>query len=167
MVSYTRSGNKNQHKGTQKNYNNKKKPVLIIGLIYANWCGHCQALKPEWKKMKGDIKRSPMYKSGQCKFAEIENSDPTKQRKMAIVNKQIKGGNVSANGFPTIYKVKNGNIEYYQGGRSSQEMKNWFMDTDYQAPMQKQEDLREEQRNYMPLLNRIFGGTRKNRVRKN
>ena len=31
------------------------KPV-IIGLIYANWCGHCQALKPEWNTFKKNLK---------------------------------------------------------------------------------------------------------------
>ena len=27
-----------------------KGPLMII--YYAEWCGHCQRLKPEWKKLK-------------------------------------------------------------------------------------------------------------------
>ena len=29
---------------------------ILIGKVYANWCGHCQHLKPEWLKMKKELK---------------------------------------------------------------------------------------------------------------
>jgi thiol-disulfide isomerase/thioredoxin len=124
MQRYTRKQN---HKKTQKN--RSENGIVTIGLIYANWCGHCQSLKPEWQKMKNNVMKTPSYKKGLYKFSEIEDSDELKDSKIAAINSKIKGGKLTANGYPTIFKVDGGKIQYFQGGRTSNELQSWFIKT--------------------------------------
>jgi thiol-disulfide isomerase/thioredoxin len=156
---------------TRKSRNSRKSrnPVrmVTIGLVYANWCGHCQALKPEWKKMKTNVMKTPMYKRGEYKFVEIEDSDKKKQQKMDNVNSSISGGKLAADGFPIVFKVHNRKIKYFQGGRNAKELQNWFLGGNSEtndAPMEKNEKLEEAPRNVYSVFNRMLGGkTRKNK----
>jgi thiol-disulfide isomerase/thioredoxin len=113
---------KNKHNLTKKNV---KGPV-IIGLVYANWCGHCQSLKPEWETMKQNMMRSPSYRNSSYKFVEIEDSDNAKDAKISNINSSLIGSKLAANGYPTIFKVHGGKLEYFQGGRTSSELESWF-----------------------------------------
>ena len=116
----------------------RAKPVVTVGLIYASWCGHCQALKPEWKKMK---------KGKKCHFIEIEDSDRQKDLKIANINKRLIGEKLSVSGFPTIFKIKGGKIEYYQGERSAGAMQTWISGGSNEVP------------ELVPsMMQRMFGG---------
>jgi thiol-disulfide isomerase/thioredoxin len=89
----------------------------IIGKIYANWCGHCQSLKPEWYNMKKMLK----YKNKNIQFVEIEESQEQKLNKFKKRFPQLE-----VNGYPTIFKIaSNKSIEYYTGNRISNDMKKW------------------------------------------
>ena len=118
-------------------------PAMTVGLIYANWCGHCNALKPEWKKMKQGMRGS------NCQYLEIEDSDPHKDRKIAHVNSRLKGGKLVANGYPTVFKIKGGQIDYYQGERTASALQQWFKGGSGEP---KQELVQES------LMQRFFGG---------
>ena len=111
-----------QKGGFRKNHSTRKhmKPSMTVGLIYANWCGHCQALKPEWKKMKRGLHGT------NCHYLEIDDSDDHKDRKIAHVNTRLTSGKLTINGYPTVFKIKDGVLEYYQGERSSPAMAQWF-----------------------------------------
>jgi len=90
---------------------------IIIGKIYANWCGHCQSLKPEWNSMKKILQ----YKNKHIQFVEIEESQQKKLNKFK--NKFPK---LEINGYPTIFKINaNKSIEYYTGNRITNDMKKW------------------------------------------
>jgi protein disulfide-isomerase len=97
---------------------------ILIGKIYANWCGHCQRLKPEWLKMKQQLKNK-MKKLGYfIEFIEIEESEQEKLTKF-----KQRFPNLNINGYPTIFKHTGGNeIEYYQGERSASELEKWVFD---------------------------------------
>ena len=96
---------------------------MLIGKVYANWCGHCQSLKPEWLKMKKDLK-SKMRKMGYLiEFVEIEEQE---QDKLAEFKQRFP--NLQINGYPTIFKNGgSGELEYYQGERTANEMGNWLI----------------------------------------
>lgn len=88
----------------------------IVGKIYANWCGHCQSLKPEWQMMRSTIKNG-----SNIQFIEIEEGQINKLERF---KKQFP--NLEVNGYPTIFKIHpNRSIEYYNGARLAYDMKKW------------------------------------------
>ena len=89
----------------------------IIGKIYANWCGHCQSLKPEWYKLKKMLKN----KNKHFQFIEIEADEEQK-----LNNLKKRFPQLEINGYPTIFKITaNKHIEYYTGNRITHDMKKW------------------------------------------
>jgi thiol-disulfide isomerase/thioredoxin len=113
-----RHSQKQEKKNTKKIQHSKPTPVLLV-LVFANWCGHCEMLKPEWSKMKEELLMHPGFKHG--KILEIEDSDPEKDAKL----KEL-GDNITINGYPTIFKKPyNGPVEYYGGERNKDEMMAW------------------------------------------
>jgi thiol-disulfide isomerase/thioredoxin len=76
-------------------FNSLLKDGNIIVLYYANWCGHCQSMKPEWDKFKKICKTNPKYSHLQVADVESEHIGNTN-----AVNE--------VHGFPTIkYYNKN------------------------------------------------------------
>jgi thiol-disulfide isomerase/thioredoxin len=104
--------------------NNTTDKDIVIGKIYAEWCGHCQMLKPEWEKMKNNLKKSNL----KYKFYEIEQTDEDNgiqsinetYLKNADKKLELQGG------YPTIFKIVDGKIEYYNGERDSASMEQWI-----------------------------------------
>jgi thiol-disulfide isomerase/thioredoxin len=95
------------------------KTITIIGKIYANWCGHCQALKPEWNKMKTLIK-----KDANIEIVEIEENEHEKLNKL-----KQRFPHLQINGYPTIFKIyANKKIEYYTGNRLVFDMTKWAIE---------------------------------------
>jgi hypothetical protein len=121
---------KNRNNKTRKNHFNGRNKVqkknindLIIGLIYADWCGHCQALKPRWEEMKNIIQ----VHKGNYRIVEIEDSDVDKDNKINQINNNIQDEKLAANGYPTIFKKQNNKIFYYGGERDPKTMADWFL----------------------------------------
>uniref|UniRef100_A0A6C0JRF9 Thioredoxin domain-containing protein n=1 Tax=viral metagenome TaxID=1070528 RepID=A0A6C0JRF9_9ZZZZ len=152
--------NRNTRKITTNKTEKKKPQIVTIGLIYANWCGHCQSLKPEWKKMKYNLMKTPTFKRGYYKFIEIEDSDKSKDLKINSINTHLTGEKLSANGYPTIFKIHGGKLHYYNGNRTAIELQNWFLNKNIQ-------DNEAPPRGVYSLFNRMFGGkTKKNKSMK-
>ena len=106
-----------RHKG-KRSAKNKK---TIVCKIYANWCGHCQTLKPVWAELK-----NMMHTDKNITMIEIEESEmKEKIGKLRNVCKK----NIDVNGFPTIVKICGKKVEYYQGERSVDAMRAWIMPT--------------------------------------
>ena len=95
---------------------------VVIGLIYANWCHHCQAMKPAWDEMKKDIMNN--Y-NGKFSIVEIEADQPDKSEKLAKLEQMLDGQKIDAGGYPTIVKVAGGRADYYSGNRELADMKQW------------------------------------------
>jgi len=107
--------------------------------------------------------KTPIYKKGQYKFAEIEDADHNKNMKMENINSILVGEKLSANGFPTIFKIKHSKLDYYQGDRNAGELQKWFLGS-HDNPMTKSQHM-QRVRPTPSLFQRIFGGgkTRKNK----
>ena len=94
--------------------------MKIIGLVYAKWCPHCTAMKPQWDIMKSKLRPN-------CRVVEIEDSDYDKQTKLDNLNNDIKSDEkLQIHGYPTMFKINNGKVDYYNGSRDSTSMESFF-----------------------------------------
>ena len=92
-------------------------------------CGHCQTLKPEWKKMCSQLKKN--YK-GNATIAAIDCSDQNMLNKLRI-DKNFQG-------FPTILHTINGKSAgggEYNGDRTSADLLKF---AENKLPISKQEE---------------------------
>ena len=123
-------------KQTKSNRKTPKKSI-IIGEIYADWCGHCKSLKPEWNQMKDMIKLNTGRTLKNVEFHIHEMGETAENDAMNIsLQQQIDAFNakhfphgdkkVEANGFPTLFKICRKKIEYYDGPRMAKEMYAWY-----------------------------------------
>lgn len=98
------------------------KNKTIVGKIYADWCGHCQSLMPEWQKMK------KLLSGKNITFKEIEQ----KQEKQSINNVNYtyliqSAEKLTSSGYPTIFMIKDGKLKYYNGDRNALALSKWVM----------------------------------------
>jgi thiol-disulfide isomerase/thioredoxin len=119
-IHHEKLGGRKTRRHTEKTH--KKKNVIVVGKVYANWCGHCQALKPEWKKMKQHISK----KKGRNHFVFVEIEESEIHSKLDKLNKDHNVV-VQASGFPTLFRIEGGKVEYYGGNRQSNQMSNWYL----------------------------------------
>lgn len=114
------------------------KKKLFIGKIYADWCGHCKSLIPEWEKMKRQIKLNMgrVIKNVEIQFFEMGDTEANKKKGLTV-DKMIADFNdkhLSNNpiklalqgGYPTLFRYCNGKLEYYEGERNAQAMWAWY-----------------------------------------
>jgi thiol-disulfide isomerase/thioredoxin len=92
---------------------------IIIGKVYADWCGYCQALKPKWEQLKKILPK------GRVQTVEIEETETDKRSQFEKKHKKT----INVSGYPTIFKIVNGKIEYYSGPREPEDMKRWVLST--------------------------------------
>lgn len=117
---------------------------IVVGKLYANWCGHCTALMPEWRKLRLALARKSNPHKTKYTFVEVEQSNMadglSKLNAMYMANSPakvaIKGG------FPTIFKIRvknsgiaegssskmngGGHLEYYEGQRDYLSLFQWY-----------------------------------------
>ena len=116
---------KRQYRKRLSKIEKQQKPKVVIGLVYANWCGHCQALKNDemspWQQLHSRL-NGPEYE-----YAEID-ADNNRDQDILEVNQRLNPNSqpLKADGYPTIFRIKNGNLDYYNGERSAPELIRWF-----------------------------------------
>jgi thiol-disulfide isomerase/thioredoxin len=95
----------------------------VLGLIHAEWCGHCKGLKPKWEhivnvwRTKHDIH-----------IVDIEEQEM--KTKLAELNRTY-GTNVALQiGFPTIFLIHTSNkkVDYYNGKHEIKTIMKWVID---------------------------------------
>ena len=78
-------------------------------LFYADWCGHCKKLKPDWDAAAKDANKE------ETKMIKVNCGEGTKEDK-AIMEKY------NIDGYPTIIIFDNGTPSTYEGGRSKADL---------------------------------------------
>ena len=105
--------------------NNKQITNKIgIGKIYSDSCGYSIALKPIWKRMKELIGNNT-----NIEYIELEaSSSDYSSRKEQIEKKFGLKQPISVSGYPTIFRIKNGVINYFDKERTAEILKDFFID---------------------------------------
>lgn len=135
-----KNNNKNENENMNKNENiNKNKKTIkrsrkvvqsphstiIIGKIYSNGCIHCIHLKPIWDEMEKELSKQHshfMFKKIEQTNEELETAEINNTYLQNAPNKlELQGG------YPTIFKIVNGKVFYYNGDRSVPGLMEWSM----------------------------------------
>ncbi len=101
---------------------------IFVGKLHANWCIHCKSLAPEWAKMRKILSKT----KDKYRFVSIEQSKEARDLErlnkylgLAEDDKKVQ----MKEGYPTIFKVVDGVVEYYNGPRMTQNLVNWVKET--------------------------------------
>ena len=99
------------------NFKSETQKGYWIILYYANWCPHCQSMKPDWEKFV-DKYKSP---SSNINVAEVESEY------LGMTGEQHKK---NVEGFPTIISCNRGNkTANFAGPRTTQDIDKFANDT--------------------------------------
>ena len=83
-------------------------------LFYADWCGHCQKVKPAWEKAAGSVNTKEDKKMIMVNCGEGTDEDQKVMKKYNV------------DGYPTIIKFVNGTPSLYRGDRDADSFKDIF-----------------------------------------
>jgi thiol-disulfide isomerase/thioredoxin len=104
-----------------------KKNNFVIGKIYATWCGHCTALAPKWNKLTKILRKKIPKRHLIISNIESENVETglSTLNQTYLYNSDEK---VSVQGgYPTLFKITNNTIHYYDGPREVAPMLKWAL----------------------------------------
>ena len=111
--------------------NNTNPPPVILGKIYADWCGHCNTLAPKWEIIKKKLKNKfphnspPMvYKVEGAEIDDTKKGLETLRPYLANPSEKVE----LQEGYPTIFKIVNGHLSYYEGPREVDPIIMWVME---------------------------------------
>jgi len=102
----------------------KKEPTIVV-LFFANWCGHCQAMYPEWEKLKKEYKNNDDFILREIEHGNIEYEKP-------LLEKEYDMSPIQVRGFPTLTKFHpHEEVTYYEGGeRTKDNFMDWLQGND-------------------------------------
>lgn len=93
--------------------------MTVLIKLYANGCIYCQKMLPEWNKLKAIIGK-------RATIVEVEHNDLMKpNNELEKLNLELTTP-IEAQGYPTIAKIKNKIVEYYNGDRTAKDMLLWL-----------------------------------------
>ena len=100
----------------------------VVGKLYMDGCGHCVTLEEPWNQMKKKV-------GGKVVVAgDIESAETGK---LVELNKKYGTDVAMQAGYPTIYKIKGGKVEYYNGERTVQKLVGWALQKQGKSKKQK------------------------------
>lgn len=92
--------------------------MTVLIKLYANNCGYCIDMIPEWEKLK-------ILLGSTVQVIEIEHMELSESNnRLDIINKKLRKP-IIPNGYPTIAKIIKNKVEYYNGPRIAKKMLKW------------------------------------------
>jgi hypothetical protein len=134
MVSKSRTP---QNLSKQKSHPKESKTSgsrMVIGKIYSDNCGHCTVMKPEWKKMKENIKnKCSKYNIPEPECLDVEINTNLDELDEFNNNNQefLQQTKIEYEYVPTIFVIHEDGIKYYEGERSCDKMESFMLDRYY------------------------------------
>lgn len=118
MPSNQSKGGRKKRRNPRKTFKKESRGLVAYGKIYADWCGYCVALKPEWAKVEKAL--LPIRSN------EIESAN--KDHLVDMFNKKYRTNLQKQVGYPTIFKLgkMGGKVEIYNGERNAESMIQWL-----------------------------------------
>lgn len=124
MASHNKSSKKSLKKNTKKptkktgkkapSKKTEKEPIVVV-LFFAHWCGHCQAMYPEWEKLRKEYENNDDFILKEIEHGNIELEKPLLEKEYGMSPIQVQG-------FPTLAKFRpHQQVEYYEGGERTKE----------------------------------------------
>lgn len=99
-------------------------PKIQVGVLRAEWCGHCKALRPEWDAMEDEINHS--HDKNKYHIYAIEDNDTEKNVKIAKINSSLRPDNqLEFRGYPTIFRIEKNHLDEYSGDRNKDALIKW------------------------------------------
>lgn len=89
---------------------------VVVGKLYMNGCGHCESLEKPWSEMESKI-------GGKIKVEKIESAEM--DDRLVKLNKKHSSDVAVQGGYPTIFKIQNKKVEYYNGERTAPALIKW------------------------------------------
>ncbi len=114
------------------------KKTVVMGIIYAKWCPHCKDLipdendsetQPKWQQTI-DIIKGMKNRDRDMYYVQLEDDEIRNHGKLDKLNNGCKGiceTPVSANGYPTVFRMSGGKLHVYDGLREPSAMAEWFI----------------------------------------
>lgn len=96
---------------------------IVVRLIYMETCVFCKAMEHDWTALTTDIK---IKHSNDVNIARIEASNQTPELE-SLSQEHLNGESINVNGYPTIFKIEDGKIHYYNGARKRHQMLKWIL----------------------------------------
>jgi hypothetical protein len=94
---------------------------MIIGKIFSGDCIHCKNMQLSWDNLKNKLTKHNVT------VIEIEASNNQDEQINQINEKYVTDINkLICNGYPTIFKIVNGKVSYYESERSTEKMYKWI-----------------------------------------
>lgn len=85
-------------------------------LFHADWCGHCQTLKPEWERLKG------MVSGFALALNELEHTT------LAFIGRKDLAPYCNVAGYPTLMMFKGQGRSQYAGPRTAEAIRDWLLE---------------------------------------
>jgi thiol-disulfide isomerase/thioredoxin len=97
-----------------KDIDSQVKSGTKLVLFYADWCGHCKKVKPDWETAASSVNTKEDKKMIMVNCGEGTDEDQKIMKKYNV------------DGYPTIIKFVNGTPSLYRGDRDADSFKDIF-----------------------------------------
>jgi thiol-disulfide isomerase/thioredoxin len=95
---------------------------IVVGKIYAKWCGHCQSMSDDWDSLENKVDKK-VY----IVLNTEEEQLPGRVDEINEIYLKDSPEKLTASGYPTIYRIENKQLKYYGGDRTTDAMYDWFV----------------------------------------